>query len=48
MQIDLLTISTTHQKTPQTITQLKVVNVHNDVSHELIQSFNEVIFVQQP
>jgi hypothetical protein len=25
-----------------------VVNVHNDANHELVQSFYEVVFVQQP
>jgi len=41
-------MSTTHKKTPWTITQLRVVNVHNDDNHELIQSFDEVVSIQQP
>jgi len=45
---DPITISTTHQKTPQTITQSKVVSVHNDDNHEHVQPLDEVIFVQQP
>jgi hypothetical protein len=48
VQRDLVTLSTTHQKTPWTITQPKVVSVHNDDNHEPIQSFNEVVFVRQP
>ncbi len=32
----LVTFSTIHQKTPQRITQLKVVSVHNDDNHEPI------------
>jgi len=31
-----ITLSTTRQETPQTITQRKVVNVHNDDNHEPI------------
>jgi hypothetical protein len=31
---DLVVVPTTHQKTPQTITQSEVVNVHNDDNHE--------------
>ncbi len=48
MQRNPIVFSTTHQKTPQTITQSKVVNVHNDDNHEPIQSFDEVVSVQQP
>jgi hypothetical protein len=43
-----IAILTIHKKTPQTITQSKVVNVHNDDNHEHVQPFDEVIFVQQP
>ncbi len=38
----LLTI---HQVTPQTLTQLQVVNVHNGDNHELVQQTNEVISI---
>jgi len=48
MQKDPIAFSTTHQETPQTITQPRVVNVHNDDNHEHVQLFNEVVFVQQP
>jgi hypothetical protein len=48
MQRDPIVFSTTHQETPRTITQPRVVNVHNDANHELVQSFDEVVFVQQP
>jgi hypothetical protein len=30
------------------MTQSKVVNVHNDDNHELVQLFNEVVPIQQP
>jgi hypothetical protein len=45
---DLVVVPTTHQKTPQTITQSEVVNVHNDDNHEHVQPLDEVISVQQP
>jgi hypothetical protein len=48
MQRDPIVFSTTHQETPRTITQPRVVNVHNDANHELVQSFDEVVFAQQP
>jgi len=48
MQKDLVAFSTTHQETPQTISQPRVVNVHNDDNHEHFQPFDEVVFVQQP
>jgi hypothetical protein len=48
MQKDLVALSTIHQETPRTITEPKVVSVHNDDNHEPIQSFNEVVYVQQP
>jgi len=48
MQKDLVALSTTHQETPRTITQPRVLNVHNDDTHEHVQLFDEVIFVQQP
>jgi hypothetical protein len=38
--------STTHQETPQTIAQPRVMNVYNDDNHELVQPFDEVVFVQ--
>ncbi len=41
-------LSTIHRETPQTITQPKIVNVHNDDNHEPIQPFDEVIYVRQP
>jgi hypothetical protein len=41
-------LSTIHKKTAQTTTQPKVVNVHNGENHELVQSFHEVVFIQQP
>jgi hypothetical protein len=40
--------STTHKETLQTITQPKVVNVHNDDKHENVQLPNEVVSIQQP
>jgi len=45
---DLVALSTTHQETPRTITQPRVVSVHNDDNHEIVEPFDEVIFVQQP
>ncbi len=42
VQRDPVALSTTHQKTPRTITQPKVMNVHNDDNHEQVQSFDEV------
>jgi hypothetical protein len=36
VQRDLVALSTTHQKTPQTITQPRVMNVYNDDNHEPI------------
>ncbi len=36
VQKDLVGFSTTHQETPRTITQPRVVNVHNDDNHELV------------
>jgi len=48
VQKNLVVLSTIHQETPQTITQPKVVNVHNGDNHEPIQTFDEVIYVQQP
>jgi hypothetical protein len=36
VQRDPVVFSTTHQETPRIITQLKVVNVHNDDNHEPI------------
>jgi hypothetical protein len=39
VQRDLTTFSTTHQETPRTTTQPRVVNVHNGDNHELVQSF---------
>jgi hypothetical protein len=47
VQRNPVVFSTTHQ-TPQTSTQLKVVNVHNGDNHELIQPFDEVVYVRQP
>jgi hypothetical protein len=47
VQKDPTMLSTTHQ-TPQTSTQLKVVNVHNGDNHEPIQRINEFFFIQQP
>jgi hypothetical protein len=41
-------LSTTHQETPQTITQPQVVNVYHDDNHELVQSFDEVVSTRQP
>ncbi len=41
-------LSIAHKKTPQTITQPKVVSVHNDDDHEHDQPFNEIIYVRQP
>jgi hypothetical protein len=41
-------LSTTHQKTPWTITQPRAVSVYHDDNHELVQLFDEVVFVQQP
>jgi hypothetical protein len=46
MQINIVALSTTHQETPRTITQPKVVSVHNDENHELVQLFDEVVSVQ--
>jgi hypothetical protein len=37
VQRDLVALSTTHQEIPRTITQPKVVSVHNDDNHEPIQ-----------
>jgi hypothetical protein len=48
MQRNPIALLTTHQETPWTITQLRVVSVHNDDNHELIQLFDEVISIQQP
>jgi hypothetical protein len=48
MQKDLIVLSTTHQQTPRTITQSKVVNVLNDNNHELVQLLSEVASIQQP
>jgi hypothetical protein len=45
---DPITFATTHKKTPQTITQPRVVNVHNGDNHELVQPFDEVVYVRQP
>jgi hypothetical protein len=39
-----IVLSTTHQ-TPQTSTQLKVMNAHNGDNHEPIHSFDEVVYV---
>ncbi len=36
VQRDPIVFSTTHQETTRTITQPKVVNVHNDDNHELV------------
>jgi hypothetical protein len=36
----------THQVTPQTSTQFRVMNVHNGDNHELVQQIDEVIFAQ--
>ncbi len=48
MQKDLVAFSTTHQETPQTISQPRVVNVHNDDNHEHVQPFDEVVSILQP
>jgi hypothetical protein len=48
MQRNPIALSTTHQETPQTITQLRVVSVDNDDNHEHVQLFDEFVFVQQP
>jgi hypothetical protein len=48
VQKEPVTFSTTHQETPRTITQLRLANVHNHDNHEHVQSFDEVISVQQP
>jgi hypothetical protein len=47
VQKNLVVFSTIHQETPRTITQPKVVNVHNGDNHEPFQPFDEVIYVQQ-
>ncbi len=44
VQKDPVVLSTSHQ-TPQTSTQLKVMNVHNGDNHEPIQLFDEVISI---
>ncbi len=41
-------LSTTHQITPQTLTQPWVVNVHHDDNHEHVQLFDEIVSTQQP
>jgi hypothetical protein len=48
VQRDPITLSTTHQETPRTITQPRVVNVHNDDFHEPIRLFDEVVSIEQP
>jgi len=40
--------STTHQETPQIITQPHAMNVHHDDNHEPIQLFDEVVSARQP
>ncbi len=40
--------STIHQATPQKSTQLQVLNVHHDDSHEHGQPFYEVVSIRQP
>jgi len=40
--------STTHQETPQIITQPHAMSVHHDDNHEPIQLFDEVVFARQP
>jgi len=47
VQRDPIMFFTIHQ-TPQTSTQLRVMNVHNDGNHEPIQPFDEVVSIQQP
>ncbi len=37
------TFSTTHQKTPRTLTQSRAMNVYHDDDHEHVQLFDEVI-----
>jgi hypothetical protein len=44
VQRDPTVLYTTHQ-TPQTSTQLRVMNVHNGGNHEPIQPFDEVVSI---
>ncbi len=48
VQKDATVFSTIHQASPQTSTQLHVVNVHHDDSHEHVQPFDEVVSIRQP
>jgi hypothetical protein len=41
-------LSTTHQTTPQTSTQLWILSVQHDDNHEHVQLFDEVVFAWQP
>ncbi len=47
MQKETTSTSTTHQVTPQTLTQLLVVSVQCGGNHELIQQFDEGVSIQQ-
>ncbi len=48
VQKDLVVLSTTHQETPRTTTQPRVMNIYNGDNHELVQSFDEVISIRKP
>ncbi len=48
VQRDLAMLSTIPQATPHTSTQPRVVNVHHDDNHELVQLFNKVVSTKQP
>jgi hypothetical protein len=44
VQKDPTMFLTTHQETPQKITQRHAMSVHHDDNHEPIQPFDEIVF----